>query len=66
MMEAVQTSETLVKSYQSTRRYNPEVSHLQATTLSFHVLSTTPFTITLASDAILPLSLNKPSILVEN
>jgi hypothetical protein len=28
-MEAVQTSETLVNSYQSTRRYNPEVSHLQ-------------------------------------
>jgi hypothetical protein len=28
MMEAVRTSETLVKSYQSTRRYNPEDSHL--------------------------------------
>jgi hypothetical protein len=28
MMEAVQTSETLVHSYQSTRRYNPEDSHL--------------------------------------
>jgi hypothetical protein len=28
MMEAVQTSETLVNSYQSTRRYNPEDSHL--------------------------------------
>jgi hypothetical protein len=28
-MEAVQTSETLVNSHQSTRRYNPEDSHLQ-------------------------------------
>jgi hypothetical protein len=28
MMEAVQTSETLVNSHQSTRRYNPEDSHL--------------------------------------
>jgi hypothetical protein len=30
MMEAVQTSETLVKSYQSTRLYNPEDSHLHS------------------------------------
>jgi hypothetical protein len=29
MMEAVQTSETLVNSHQSTRRYNPEDSHLR-------------------------------------
>jgi hypothetical protein len=29
MMEAVQTCETLVNSYQSTRRYNPEDGHLQ-------------------------------------
>jgi hypothetical protein len=29
MMEAVQTSEMLVNLYQSTRRYNPEGSHLQ-------------------------------------
>jgi hypothetical protein len=28
MIEAVQTSETSVKSYQSTRRCNPEDSHL--------------------------------------
>jgi hypothetical protein len=28
MMEAIQTYETLVNSYQSTRRYNPEDSHL--------------------------------------
>jgi hypothetical protein len=28
MMEAVQTSETLVNSYQSTRRYNAEDSHV--------------------------------------
>jgi hypothetical protein len=28
MMEAVQTSETLVHLYQSTGRYNPEDSHL--------------------------------------
>jgi hypothetical protein len=27
MMEAVQTSETLVNLFQSTRRYNPEDSH---------------------------------------
>jgi hypothetical protein len=30
MMEAVQTSETSVNSYQSTRRYNPEDSHLRS------------------------------------
>jgi hypothetical protein len=30
MMEAVQTSETLVNSYQSTWRYNPEDIHLQS------------------------------------
>jgi hypothetical protein len=29
MMEAIQTSETLVNSYQSTRCYNAEDSHLQ-------------------------------------
>jgi hypothetical protein len=29
MMEAVQTSETPLNSYQSTRRYNPEASHLR-------------------------------------
>jgi hypothetical protein len=29
MMEAARTSETLVDFYQTTRRYNPEVSHLQ-------------------------------------
>jgi hypothetical protein len=29
-MEAVQTTETLVNSYQSTRRYNPEDSHLHS------------------------------------
>jgi hypothetical protein len=28
MMKAIQTSETLVNSYQSTRHYNPEDSHL--------------------------------------
>jgi hypothetical protein len=28
MMEAAKTSETLVKFYQTTRRYNPEDSHL--------------------------------------
>jgi hypothetical protein len=28
MLQAVQTSEALVNSYQSTRRYNPEDSHL--------------------------------------
>jgi hypothetical protein len=30
MMEAVQTSETLVNTHQSTRRYNPEDRHLHA------------------------------------
>jgi hypothetical protein len=29
MMEAARTSETLVNVYQTTRRYNPEDSHLQ-------------------------------------
>jgi hypothetical protein len=29
MMEAAWTSETLVNSHKSTRRYNPEDSHLQ-------------------------------------
>jgi hypothetical protein len=29
MMEATRTSETLVNFYQSTRRYNPEDSHLR-------------------------------------
>jgi hypothetical protein len=29
MMEAARTSETLVNFYQTTRRYNPEDSHLQ-------------------------------------
>jgi predicted transcriptional regulator len=33
MMEAVQTSETLVNSYQSTRIYNQEDSHLSAFSL---------------------------------
>jgi hypothetical protein len=28
MMEAARTSETLVNFYKTTRRYNPEVSHL--------------------------------------
>jgi hypothetical protein len=29
MMEAARTSETLVNFYQTTRRYNPEDSHLR-------------------------------------
>jgi hypothetical protein len=29
LMETVQTSETLVNTYQSTRRYDPEDSHLE-------------------------------------
>jgi hypothetical protein len=32
MMEAARTSETLVKFYQTTRRYNPEDSHLGSIT----------------------------------
>jgi hypothetical protein len=31
MMEAAMTSETLVNFYQTTRRYNPEDSHLPTT-----------------------------------
>jgi hypothetical protein len=34
MMEAARTSETLVKFYQTTRRYNPEDSHLHDNTSS--------------------------------
>jgi hypothetical protein len=34
MMEAVQTSETLANLHQSTRRYNPEESHLHYTFFS--------------------------------
>jgi hypothetical protein len=30
MMEAARTSETLVNFYQTTRRYNPEDSHLRS------------------------------------
>jgi hypothetical protein len=30
MREAAKTSETLVKFYQTTRRYNPEDSHLES------------------------------------
>jgi predicted transcriptional regulator len=33
LMEAVQTSETLVNSYQSTQHYNPEDSHLHSNIL---------------------------------
>jgi hypothetical protein len=35
MMEAVQTSKTLVNVYQSTRLYNPEDSHLQLSRTSY-------------------------------
>jgi hypothetical protein len=34
MVEAVQTSETMVNLYQSTWRYNPEDSHFQQVMLS--------------------------------
>jgi hypothetical protein len=34
MMEAARTSETLVNFYQTTRRYNPEDSHLHLHTYS--------------------------------
>jgi hypothetical protein len=36
MMEAVQTSETLVNSYQCTRRYNPEDNLFKDTILAFY------------------------------
>jgi hypothetical protein len=35
MMEAARTSETLVNFYQTTRRYNPEDSHLEKYTVLF-------------------------------
>jgi hypothetical protein len=35
MMEAVQASETLVNSYQSTRRYNTEENHIQILYLTY-------------------------------
>jgi hypothetical protein len=37
MMEAVWASETSVNSYQSTRRFNPEDSHLLMKILTVHV-----------------------------
>jgi hypothetical protein len=37
-MEAVGTSETLVNLYHSTRRYNPEHSHLYPSSNNFHTL----------------------------
>jgi hypothetical protein len=36
MMEAASTSETLVNFYHTTRRYNPEDSHLQLSFLFAH------------------------------
>jgi hypothetical protein len=39
MMEAVQTTETSVNSYQSTRRYNPEDGHLRTLPYSLFCLS---------------------------
>jgi hypothetical protein len=36
MMEAARTSETLVNFYQTTRRYNPEDSHLDNTVSHFN------------------------------
>jgi hypothetical protein len=38
MMEATSTSETLVNFYQTTRRYNPEDSHLHKSSLQRSVL----------------------------
>jgi hypothetical protein len=38
MMEAAQTSETSVNSYQSTRRYNPEDSQPSAKTLDLRFI----------------------------
>jgi hypothetical protein len=35
MMEAARTSETLVNFYQTTRRYNPEDSHLSKWNVGF-------------------------------
>jgi hypothetical protein len=39
MMEASRTSETLVNFYQTTRRYNPEDSHLQTNPVHTHPIS---------------------------
>jgi hypothetical protein len=41
MMEAVQTSETSVNSYQSTRRYDPEDSHLHCCSPRMHSIDGT-------------------------
>jgi hypothetical protein len=35
MMEAVRTSETMVNFYQTTRRYNPEDSHVQKNSFTY-------------------------------
>jgi hypothetical protein len=51
MMEAASTSETSVNFYQTTRRYNPEDSHLPSISnflqppvpLKFNILQRTPF-----------------------
>jgi hypothetical protein len=40
MMEAARTSETLVNFYQTTRRYNPEDSHLRFTNVFEHFWAT--------------------------
>jgi hypothetical protein len=37
MMEAARTSETLVNFYQTTRRYNPEDSHLRLKTVKIKI-----------------------------
>jgi hypothetical protein len=39
MLEAARTSETLVNFYQTTRRYNPEDSHLRKLELLNYLLS---------------------------
>jgi hypothetical protein len=42
MMEAAKTSEALVNFYQTTRRYNPEDSHLRIYLKSYNIFNFVP------------------------
>jgi hypothetical protein len=57
MMEAVQTSETSVNSYQSTLRYNPEDSHLHYEKL-FYILCKSVSLVVWKLDDVMTLELN--------
>jgi hypothetical protein len=57
MMEAVRSSETLVNLYQSTRRYNPEGSHLHY----YSVLDLLNIRVSVAGNAVLRAVVTKHS-----